>query len=55
MSSVFFFNLTLLAYFLSLFQYQAGDAMNMLWMGGHMNCMTVVLFIHRQDILPGSL
>jgi hypothetical protein len=39
----------------SLFWYQAGDAMSMLGMGGHVNCMTMVLFIRRQDILPGFL
>jgi len=35
--------------------YQAGDVVNMLGMGGQVNPMTVVLFIHQQGTLPGSL
>ena len=36
-------------------KYQAGDMVNMLGMGGQVNPMTVVLFIHQQGTLPGSL
>ena len=41
--------------YLPLVQYQAGDTMNALWMGGYANRMTLVLFIPQQGILPGSL